>query len=186
MRYSCILSLLFLIPNTTRKNFKAETRAGRLISREDLLSVKVDPVGLSVLPFQRKKTNEVIMLLLLSNAPMMMRIYAASGSVVGNYLLFWMLLHRLLMQAAQHRGLAQAALAVPAPSLPRRRRSRGAEMRCEQPKFFRWRREGMPPAWSSPGCVQSDAFGRVLIEMCFATCLRNLCLFVPLKQRGTF
>lgn len=165
----------------TLKNFKAETRVGVTDQQE-----RSDRCWSSWLfcffPFQTKKTKEVIMLLLLSNAPMMMRIYAASGCVVGNYLLFWMLLHRLLRQAALCRGLARAALALPAPFLPRRRCSCRAGMRCEQPKFFRWRREGKPPAWSSPGCVQSDALRRVLIETCFATCLRNLCLFVPFRS----
>lgn len=42
-----ILSPLFLIPNMTLKNFKAETRVGRLISGEDLISVKVTRGGFS-------------------------------------------------------------------------------------------------------------------------------------------
>lgn len=73
----------------TLKNFKAETRAGRLVSGEDLISVEVTRGGFSFFfPFPVEKTKEVILLLVLSNAPMIMRIYAASGSVVGNYLLF--------------------------------------------------------------------------------------------------
>lgn len=89
MLYCCILSSLFLIPKVTLKNFNAETRVGRLLSGEALNSVTVTQGGFFFFLFQwDKKTKEVILLLVLSNAPMIMRIYAASGSVVGNYLLF--------------------------------------------------------------------------------------------------
>lgn len=43
----CILSSLFLIPKMTLKNFKAETRVGRLLSGEDLIIVKVTRGGFS-------------------------------------------------------------------------------------------------------------------------------------------
>lgn len=101
-----ILSPLFLIPNMTLKNFKAETRVGRLISGEDLISVKVTRGGFSFFSLSsgKDKRGHIV-------AGSLKRTYdyenICSVRVCrGQLPPVLNVMHRLLRQAAQCRGLA--------------------------------------------------------------------------------